>query len=307
MSQEIVRLPTLFKKSSTGKVQQWSIRVSGNKIISEAGYVGMKLRESVDIVKSGKNIGKRNETTPHEQAVAEARSRHQKHLDKGFTFTAQSAKDGEVTKHVGGGYFPMLAKDYTKAHKNIKFPACVQPKLDGLRSPYSNGFYSRSRKPFTTVEFIRKQLKEMGLDEFQFDGELYNHDLRDNFEEIVSAIKRGSSDHPMLDKIQYHIYDMPIPHKGFSLRNNQIKLLSGKLLKCPNIRIVETRVAKSHDELMEIYEDFMEQGYEGAMVRNFDGEYAIDKRSVDLQKVKVFETDEFRILGVEEGRGKLLV
>jgi ATP-dependent DNA ligase len=51
---------------------------------------------------------------------------------------------------------------------------------------------------------------------------------------------------------------------------------------------------------MQAYEDFMEMGYEGAIVRNMDGKY-VYKRSYDLQKIKFFDDDEFRIVDIKVG------
>lgn len=55
---------------------------------------------------------------------------------------------------------------------------------------------------------------------------------------------------------------------------------------------------------MLVFEHFLAQGYEGAMVRNAKGKYEF-KRSQHLQKIKEFSDAEFRIIRIEEGRGKL--
>jgi DNA ligase-1 len=68
--------------------------------------------------------------------------------------------------------------------------------------------------------------------------------------------------------------------------------------------MVETLIVKDEVELIEAYEKFKSQGYEGAMVRNLNSPYEF-KRSNHLQKMKEFEDAEFEIVGVEEGRGKL--
>jgi ATP-dependent DNA ligase len=68
--------------------------------------------------------------------------------------------------------------------------------------------------------------------------------------------------------------------------------------------LVETREVADEDELMLAFEDFLSQGYEGAIARNAAGPY-VSKRSYDLLKVKEFEDKEFKCVGVEEGKGKL--
>lgn len=64
--------PTLYKKSSTGKIQQWNIAVLGSTIITTHGQFQGKLQTTEDTIKEGKNLGKANATTKEEQALAEA-------------------------------------------------------------------------------------------------------------------------------------------------------------------------------------------------------------------------------------------
>lgn len=66
------------------------------------------------------------------------------------------------------------------------------------------------------------------------------------------------------------------------------------------IHIVETLVVHNEDELMEAFDHFIAEGYEGCMVRNMDGLY-VNKRSYDLQKIKEFDDAEFRVVGVKVG------
>lgn len=305
MPQKIKRWPILYKKAKNGKIQQWEIWTSGSTIKTRAGQVGGKLTESSDPILEGKNIGRSNETTPEEQAIAEAQSKYQKKLDQGHIFNMEDALEDKVSDSVGGGFFPMLAHSYDKRGKEIKFPCYIQPKLDGLRAPYENGFFSRSRKPFKTMKHLHDELIAAGLEDVQLDGELYHHELRNDFEEIVSAIKRASSENPNTQKVQYHIYDTPM-NADFSLRLDKLRqIFKGRIGNSTKIKLVETRLVRDKDEMMKVYADFMEQGYEGAMVRNMSGAYEYDSRSINLQKLKVFEDDEFEITGIEEGRGAL--
>jgi DNA ligase-1 len=70
------------------------------------------------------------------------------------------------------------------------------------------------------------------------------------------------------------------------------------------LQLVETKILKEEKELIKNYETFLDQGYEGAIVRNSFGMY-VNKRSVDLLKVKEFQDAEFKVIGIEEGAGKL--
>jgi ATP-dependent DNA ligase len=102
--------------------------------------------------------------------------------------------------------------------------------------------------------------------------------------------------------VEYHIYDIAScsPNTPFSQRANVLASLSFTAPLIP----VKTVKVNNEDELMEWFDTFRNEGYEGCMARNSNGLY-VNKRSYDLQKLKEFETEEFEIIGIEEGRGKL--
>jgi ATP-dependent DNA ligase len=70
------------------------------------------------------------------------------------------------------------------------------------------------------------------------------------------------------------------------------------------LKLVETYAVADEDTVAEFYTKFKTLKYEGAILRNVEGLYA-NKRSADLIKVKEMQDSEFKILGIEEGRGKL--
>jgi ATP-dependent DNA ligase len=65
--------------------------------------------------------------------------------------------------------------------------------------------------------------------------------------------------------------------------------------------IVETTEVNSREHLDELYADYVEQGYEGQMIR-LDAPYE-NKRSPKLLKRKEFVDEEYTILGYDEGEG----
>lgn len=305
---ELVRFPMLYRKGEKGKILIWEIYVQGVTLVTESYVHGGKVKESSETFKEGKNLGKSNETTPHEQAVSEAKSRWQKKKDKGYS---ESLEDAEAcVDEIEGGYFPMLAKVFdpeTFTFDTHPKGVVVQPKLDGLRATLDNGkFYSRSRKPFRSMPHLEEALKTLGLSETPLDGEFYNHDLKDNFEEIVSAIKRGKSDHPSLSKIEYHVFDVKLPDTSYVERlewlrqripfgGSPIKLVS-TIPEVPTLQEIEMW-----------FETFLGQGYEGLMIRDPLSVYLShpSRRSNGLVKYKKMQDAEFKIIGVKEGKGKL--
>jgi len=164
-------------------------------------------------------------------------------------------------------------------------------------------FFSRMRKPFPVIKHLQEEIeKHPSLLELPLDGELYHHDLKEDFELIVSAIKREKEPSPLTQSIQYHVYDLNIPGH-YHERLETIERLKSTI-KSKAIKFVETRLVKNEREMRAAYEDFMEQGYEGAMLRNVHGQYEC-RRSYNLQKVKEFQDTEFRIVDIQEGRGAL--
>jgi len=75
---------TLYKQTNTGKIQQWQVKVFGNMVTSTFGQVDGKLQETTDVVKSGKNLGKVNETSMEEQALLKAQQLFDKKLKEGY-------------------------------------------------------------------------------------------------------------------------------------------------------------------------------------------------------------------------------
>lgn len=298
-----MKFDTLYKKTSTGKVQSWRIWVEKNTIFSESGQVGGKLVRTSDTVKSGKSKGTSKETTPEQQALAEARSKWTKQLKKGYVRAIEDAESGKVDEVIQGGVVPMLAKKFHEDKKHIKYPCAVQPKLDGMRAIYQGGkLWSRTRKPILAVPHILAELTKYGV-EYTLDGELYNHELQEDFESIISAARRDKHLSEESAQIQYHVYDVVID-LPFRAREALLTKIFRKVPVGSCIKMVPTVLANDETVLAERHEQFLEHGYEGAMVRNLDAPYE-NKRSNHLQKLKSFEDAEFKVVGIEEGRGKL--
>ncbi len=300
-----MKLPTLYKKTSTGATQQWDISTFDNIIVTEYGQVGGAIQKAQDEVFAGKNIGKKNETTPTQQAEAEAQSQWEKKLKKGYVQTLDGAKAGERDAIITGGVDPMLAHRFDQHGGKLKYPCYVQPKLDGHRciavvdERGKCTLWSRTRKPITSMGHIITAIEAIGLQCVVLDGELYNHEYKNRFEELTSFI-RDTKAKAGSEIVQYHIYDLAEPETEFYVRTRS--LVDFKLavpLVC-----VQTDEIEDEEELMLSFETLLKLGYEGAMARNSSGTY-VGKRSYDLLKIKEFIDSEFEVVGVEEGRGKL--
>jgi DNA ligase-1 len=301
------KFPMLYKKASTGAIVEWQISVEGTTIITEWGQRGGKKQIGEDVIKEGKNIGRANATTPEEQALLEAEATWTKKLKKDYVKTLGSAEAGESSDLVEGGILPMLAKKYSEDGDKIKFPAFVQPKLDGHRCTAvvdKDGrctLWSRTRKRINSMPHIIKDIESLRCRNITLDGELYNHAYHDKFEQLTHFIRQPDYEKGC-EIVEYHIYDTATSG-GFRERAEHLAECLGPK-GTGNLVLVETVEVDDEDALLVEFERFLDEGYEGAMVRNADGLY-VNKRSSDLQKIKKFDDAEFECVGVEEGRGKL--
>jgi DNA ligase-1 len=300
--------PTLYKLTSTGAIQMWSIGVEGNAIITHFGQKDGKIQRGEEFIKAGKNIGRSNETTPEEQALAEATSKWEAKVKKGYVEQIKRAAAGE--KDIDGGYDCMLAHKFADHGHKIVYPAYAQPKLNGHRCTaiVSDGkatLWSRTRKPIKSCPHIVAELEKVYDEGFhKLDGELYNHAYKDKFEDLASLI-RQEVPAANCTEVQYHLYDKAID-KPFSERQSELRLNLHGYQKAHGLltylKFVETVPVDNEDKMMEVFEHFLKNGYEGAMARNAKGKY-VGKRSYDLQKIKEFLDEDYNIVSIEEGSG----
>jgi len=294
-------LPTLYKRRSDGGAQQWTIEVDGNKYRTISGMVDGQLVTSEWTVCEGKSIGRANETTPEQQAMAEAQSKWQKKKDKSYHLDVDNVDNKTYFK-------PMLAHKYEDRKAKLTFPLYAQSKLDGQRCiATKDGLWSRNGKPIYGVPHIIEALKPLFAfnPDYIFDGELYNHTLKDNFNKIISMTRREKLDDEQIAEskkyIEYWVYDFPFWAGTFAERTTELcKVLSH--CTSPSIIYLETVLTSDQSELDECYSRWLGDGYEGQIIRTVDGLYE-NKRSKNLLKRKEFQDKEYVIVDVEEGSG----
>ena len=147
---------------------------------------------SLQTINTGKNIGKKNETTHYEQAISEAKSKWKKKSEQGYSTTkitnnntnetkiTNNTDDAKITNVENIVTFPMLAQDYHKQKSKLSYPAYIQPKLDGYRMLYNSKTQycnSRQGKEFGIIRQtdLYKELTKINGDGIILDGELYLH------------------------------------------------------------------------------------------------------------------------------------
>ena len=206
----------------------------------------------------------------------------------------------------------MLAHPYGK--KDFDRDSFIQPKLDGIRCYITkDGAFSRNHKEFKTVDHIKDAFKPLfeKLPTLVVDGELYNHQFKDNFNKIISLVRKKKPNAEELDEatryIQFHWYDYHYTdYKSgegldFRIRNFNIKDFISKI-NSRHIVEVPTHEVSIIESAKLWHKDFLKQGYEGSIIRN-NKPYE-QKRSYNLQKFKDFQDAEAKITGWVEGQGK---
>jgi DNA ligase-1 len=202
---------------------------------------------------------------------------------------------------------PMLAHKFDDKRVNWSKPVYIQPKLDGVRCLLTkHGAFSRTGKQFKNIAHIElalipffKQYPDIVLD-----GELYNHKLKDDFEKIISLVRKQK---PTADDrrnaqhlVQFHIYDY-IDGKYESYKTRMHQLVNSAIYDV-QIKYVPAYLVDSYNYAREMHADFLAKGYECSIIR-LDGLYK-HGRSYDLMKFKDFSDDEATIVGYEAGKGK---
>ncbi len=299
-AEKLKRWPTLYGQASNGKTKVWKVWVEPRMadtatIFTDHGYEDGEMQRASVLVSKGKNLGRANETTPFQQACLEATSKWNKKQDKKYVLIKSDLKK------LGERPLPMLALNFEKRGESIEWPAYVQPKLNGIRclakrvSRYAVEYRSRGNKDFTTLQHLTPHLcKVMSIGE-TLDGELFTRQL--TFQQITSAVKR-QQDNTLL--LEYWVYDC-LKTSNFDDRTKYLrKILSEKSA----IIFVPTRLVRNEDQMKKFHLQMVAAGYEGTIIRNMMGAYRPDYKSPDLQKLKDFQDEEFKIIGGIQGVGK---
>ncbi len=290
-------LNTIYKKTKADKVQQWTVEVDGNKYRTISGQTdGLKVTSEWTLCKA-KNSGKANATSDEEQALKEAQALRKKKLERGYF---EDIEQVDIVQY----FEPMLAEKWEDRRDNIVYPIYSQPKLDGIRCIVKkDGMWTRSGKQILSAPHIFEDLKHLfDVDpHLIFDGELYCDKLSNDFNKIVSLVKKTKPTcEDLLESknvIQYHIYDLPSHNAPFEVRYLHL----AKMYLPVSCILVRTDKVENAEEVEHYYGYYVQMNYEGQMLRT--NSLYENKRSKHLLKHKSFIDEEYEILDICEGEG----
>lgn len=300
---------TVYKKDTRGNIRYLEISTDSDELVQTSGMLNTASPVEHRKVCTPKNVGKKNETTGEEQALAQAASLYTKKIREGYFDTEHEARTIEVVK-------PMLAKDYFKEMKKlVKKTIGTQPKLDGVRcvikyDPTTTVATAKTREnvDILTIGHVLKEIVKLakpGGKEIIFDGELYTHG--NTFQENTKLVKNDYTEAE--EPIDYYIYDM-VDLTGkltFSERSNLLldvflPYYTGRSNENLYLQLVPTKLIPSDETrdavIKATFASRVDEGYEGIMVRVMDSKYKVNGRSSDLLKYKEFIDTALKVVDV---------
>lgn len=309
---------TLYWKDKNDSIRVWYITWQDNWYKTGSLVYGSdKIKETEPTYVTGKNISRANETTVEQQLILEVESKIKKQIDKGYSYEIPSAENRRFEVSLAGRFQDRQAKGL------LDFPYYCEPKLDGLRCYICKRdgeikMFSRKHKEFVSCPHIKESiyvrkffsLVPNGI----LDGELYNHELKDNFEKIVSLVRKQKVTEKDLEESKnlicfccFDFYDPDHPEMTYSERKRFImyKIKGDPLMPYDPFCCVQPLFSFSEVKDEETANIFLnhciKMGYEGIMLKK-DVPYFFG-RSNNLLKYKTFLDNEFKIVSFEEGKG----
>lgn len=323
----------LISRDSKGKLRvvfvsyRWDDEKQGYVIYRSTGtYNGKLISQPELLITKGKV-----KRTVREQVELEFNSLVKKYKDKGYKELDRSIDkytEAELNEIVGleatnqsGVLKPMLAKQEDKVTNRKIFEKewFGSRKIDGVRClMYWDGSEirtaSRGGNDYdASTSFIRKHPEFIKYfkdhSDIVLDGELYKHGK--SLQQISGAARLEKTADGM-DWLQYFVYDVVDTSKPFSDRIIELAYLESVLPVefDPNreyedgelrVQVVPHIIVKGWDEMVKLHDKYVEEGWEGLVIRDPSKPYKPNGRTNDMIKIKHYQDSEFEIIGLSEG------
>ena len=312
---------TLITRDAKNKIRVLElsmIKVSNTYCINrKTGIMNMAMVEQpTHVISCGK--AKR---TLLEQAELEYNAIIRKQKDKGYKdikdfgytdlsqFNPEEVLPEDNKTDQNGNKKPMLCKKYTDV-KREKFNKLFKAsrKLDGVRCSLfiRDGIVqtsSRGGKDYNTA--ISHICNDSLIKEFFknnpniiLDGEIYKHGWTLS---KISGMCRLKDRTDNMDNLQFHCYDIVDDDKTFDERLEILLDVKKQLQSTDKIYILEHIDITGYDNIIELHNQFVSEGYEGLVLRDPNAKYKSSVKDDRMIKVKMFDDDEFEIIGISEG------
>jgi ATP-dependent DNA ligase len=282
-----IPVTTLFYQGSKGAIRVWSIFPNEKGYITESGQHDGVMQQTQHNVEAG--LAGR---TREQQIQLYIKSHIKKKIDAGFVHDIEHAKNNRPTNALGYKN-PMLAKKYKDYHPDdIDWSRTfVQRKYNGHRcliNTETMQAYSRRGNLIKTIHEIMEEVAECGARGHTLDGELYLHGVR--LQTIGSYVKKRQE---MTAQLVYIVYDV-IMDEPFIERLRFLQSLKYGTRIAP----AQTSMCMGQYDPIPLMDSFINEGYEGAIIRINDFPYEDGKRSHSVIKVKKKHEREFVVLDI---------
>lgn len=288
--------PEIYRQTQMREIWTWQYEVNGDSWRTIAGRQDGK-----------KTVSKWTVCTPKSQPTAELQAQFEAEAEKTKKLKRDYHETIEGTSEAK--YFaPMLAEKYDR--ELVTEGYMVQPKLDGIRCVATkDALKTRKGELITSCPHILEQLQPFFRtnSDAVLDGELYNHEFKDNFNELASIIRKKTLSGEQFARaardIEFHVYDLVDPRQPRAIALDRLAAYTTRLINTGlSIQIVPTTLVDNHDEVRALFLKYVALGYEGVMVRRGDAVYE-NKRTDALMKYKEFITAEYKVSRIIEGIG----
>lgn len=300
------KFPTLYSRTSTGAVQQWTISVDGDSYYMEHGKLGGKIQRSAPTVALPTNEGRANYRNPEQQAEFEAQAAWDKKQKSGGY--SEDIEKIDVQKFIK----PMLADKFLDRKNKIKYPVISQCKYNGGRCVATkDGLFSRKGERYMNVPHIENSLKEFfaANPDAVLDGELMGTGFKASLNETMKLIRKTVKVTPETiaeseKLVRFWVYDgygfcFITKDSGYIDRERAVR---HALKDNPYFLRVPCVLCNNESDVMAHFQELIENGEEGSIIRIMDKPYE-NKRSANLLKMKPEDDDEGVIMNITEGTG----
>ena len=318
----------LFKRDIAGNVIYWNADLYDNCIRTFHGRIHSAFLQdpakSITPPIEGVNIGKSNETTDLEQAVKRLESEYKDHIKKGY-------KEYPFPMNVALEHFEQVvdknntdALGFAKPMKcqkfelgKVKYPCIGQPKYNGVRATISINYFKKDMFDDTPILILSKEgveykinhlnielykilkyLEEQGINNPVLDGEIY---LPNTPVTTIGGSARNESN-PYNKQLQFVIFDLSIENICQKDRLEYINTTGlyyhSNTYIAPRVYRTPSVVLNNDEESLEYLDTCLALGYEGAVTRQYEPEYAFGQRPMFMRKLKKFSDAEFEVVDI---------
>lgn len=325
----------LFKRDIKGNVIYWFAKV--NKSYCNIEFYHGRINsefitenyKSFTHIKEGTNIGKSSETTSVEQCYKQLDSEYKDHIKKGYKhynfIDNRSAVDyletvvDQTNTDALGFAKPMKCQKFELG--KVNYPCIGQPKYNGVRATVCidytcNEMFNETPIIIISKEGVRYKLEHLnaelynllkglearGINTPVLDGEIY---LPNTQVTTIGGAARNEKN-TINSQLQYVIYDLSIENM---CQLDRLYMLDSS---CSMIAFHHNGISnrgvylsprftlKDDEESLALLDKCLAAGYEGAVTRQYEPEYAFGQRPMFMRKLKKFEDAEFELIDIVE-------